>query len=78
MGRGDVMNVQMKQGVHFWILDFPPDIGADDVDFLLRIAQLARENGVGECFQTFGDLEIIPCPDVFLWAWSTGKRRWRN
>lgn len=56
----------MKQGMHLGIFHLPSDIGADDVDFLLRISQLAREDCVGKRFKTFRDLEIVPCPHRFL------------
>lgn len=58
--------LQIKHGMQFGIFYFAPDVGADDVDFLLGVAQLAREDGVGECFETFGDLEVVPCSYGFL------------
>lgn len=59
-------HLQIKHDMQFRILQLPSDIGADDIDFLLRISQLTREDGVGERFQTFRDLEIVPSPHRFL------------
>ncbi len=57
---------QMKHGMHLGTPHLPSDIGTDDIDFFPGISQLAREDGVRDCFQTFIDLEIIPRSHMFL------------
>lgn len=66
-------DVQMEHGVHLWIFHLLADVGADDVNFLLGISQLAGEQGVGEGFETFHDLEVVPRSDFFLFLTRTKK-----
>lgn len=52
--------------MHLGTLHFFPDLRAYDIDLLLRIAQNTREKSVGESFETFHDLKVVPSADFFL------------
>ena len=52
--------------MHLRILHFLPNLSTDDIDLLLRVAQHTREKSIGERFETFHDLEIVPGADFFL------------
>ena len=52
--------------MHAGILHLLPDLVANDVDFLLRVLEHAREEGVGEGLEALHDLQVIPGADFFL------------
>lgn len=52
--------------MHRRILDFLPDIRTDNLDFRLGHTQVPGEESVGERFEPFHDLEVIPGADFFL------------
>lgn len=52
--------------MHVRVFDFFPDAGAHDIDLLLGISQLAGEQSIRECFETFHDLQMVPRSDFFL------------
>lgn len=54
--------------MHLGVSHFLPDIGANDFDFLLRVAQLSCEERVGEGLEPFHDLEEVPRADFFLFV----------
>lgn len=60
--------------MHPRILHLLPDFRTDDINLLLRVAQNAREEGVGERFEAFRDLEVVPGAHFFLrYPISTNK-----
>lgn len=63
---GKIESLQVKHCVHFRISHLLPDLGADDIDFFLRVPQCAREQCVGESFEAFFDLEVVPGANLFL------------
>lgn len=60
------LNLQMEHCMHSRVLHLIPDLGTDSVDLLLRVSQLASEEGVGKSFKALGNLQIIPCANFFL------------
>ena len=52
--------------MHLGVLHLLPDLGADDIDLLLRVAQHAREERIGEGFEALHDLEVVPGADFLL------------
>lgn len=67
--RGDqvrVIDLQIKKRMHPGIPHLLPDLVAHDVDFLLRVAEHAGEEGVGEGLEAFHYLEVVPGADFFL------------
>ena len=64
-------NSQVEHHVQLRISHLLPNGRADDVDFRFRVAELAGEEGKGEGFETFHDLEVVPGADFFLfWKWT--------
>ena len=59
-------NLHVKVSVHLRVLHLLPNLGTDHIDLLLRVAQLAREKSIGEGFEAFHDLEVIPGADLLL------------
>ena len=56
----------MKHGMHFRILHFFPDIRTDNLDFRLGHSKVPGEESIGEAFEAFHDLEVVPGADFFL------------
>ena len=52
--------------MHLRIFQLCSNFGAEHIDLLSRIAQLAREECVPESFETFLKLQVIPGPYFFL------------
>ena len=52
--------------MHLRILHFLPNLSTHNIDLLLRVAQHAREKRIGERFETFHDLEVVPGADFLL------------
>ena len=52
--------------MHARVLHLLPDLVANDINLLLRILEHAREEGVGEGFETLHDLQVVPGADFFL------------
>ena len=52
--------------MHPRILHLLPDLRTDNINLLLRVAQNAREESVGERFEAFRDLEVVPGAHFFL------------
>ena len=63
---GAEKNVQMKHGVHLGVLHLLADVGANDLDLLLGVAQLPREERVCKAFETLRDLQVVPRAHFFL------------
>ena len=60
------LSIQSKIRVHPRILHLFPNLRADNINLLLRVAQHAREKSVGESLEAFHDLEVVPGADFFL------------
>lgn len=58
--------LQIEISVHLGGFHLFPDLRTYDIDLLLRVAQNAREESVGERFETLHDLEVVPGADFFL------------
>ena len=54
--------------MHLRVPHILADLGADDVDLLLRVAEHAGEEGVGEGFEALHRLQVVPRADFFLRA----------
>lgn len=59
-------DLHVEVSVHLGVLHFLPNLGTHHIDLLLRVAQHAREERIGEGFETFHDLEIVPGADFLL------------
>lgn len=68
--RGRILenNAQVEHGVHLGVSHLLPDVGTNHFDFLLRVAQLSREERVSECFEPFRELKVVPRADFFLFV----------
>ena len=64
---------QVNHAMNSWILELSSDLGADDLDFFDAVAQFAREECVGECFEAGADLQLVPGADFFLWLLKVAK-----
>ena len=62
----DGRDIHVEKSMHLRILHFLSYLSADDIDLRLSVAQDAREKGVGEGFETFHDLEVVPGADFLL------------
>lgn len=62
--------MKVKHGVHFRVLHFFPDVCADDLDFGFGVSEMAGEKGIGERFEAFHDLKVIPGAHFFLLGWK--------
>ena len=52
--------------MHPRILHLFPNLRADNINLFLRVAQHTREESVGESFEAFHDLEVVPGAHFFL------------
>lgn len=65
--------MQVHHGVHLRVLEVFTSLRAHGLDFLARVAEGAGEDGVGEGFEAFGALEVVPGAYFFLWrGWLEG------
>ena len=62
----DGRDSHVEVSVHLGVLHLLADLGTDDIDLLLRVAQNAREKSIREGFEAFHDLEVVPGADLLL------------
>lgn len=54
--------------MHLRVLDLAPDFRANHLDLAFGHAQLPGEERVGEGFETFHDLEVVPGAHFLLYV----------
>lgn len=58
--------MQVKHSVQLRVLEILAGLRAHDLDLLLGVAEGAGEDGVGEGFEAFGALKVVPGAYFFL------------